>query len=152
MWPPYWTKDDAKTKRVLYFFSKGHFINEDGEAFKVDDYDGFVSFIFEREALTFIDNLTDDYPFLRESVYDEKCTVVCSKDGKPTMVKIKRKTSTRWIVRASVWSGDDDDKYDASFLHSMKEAYDYFDMGVHITPGSLGHAIQMKLHFKEGFP
>jgi hypothetical protein len=118
MWPEYKMKP---LDRELYLFQDNMFIDRNGVVVKVSSFDDFLNFMNDNNALALsVFNIVDDFEWITEAIEHDKCTVVCTKDGIATMIRMKFKNSTRWLVNSSVWiSPDEFDKVRSHFLEDL---------------------------------
>jgi hypothetical protein len=136
-WPPYYEK--KQTQRTLAIIVGTSLYTEFGEQLDATTFSQLVEQLFHHNLLVFTASLTDKsiFPFLADCVQDDKTKVICNKEGKASSVRIKRKSSSRWIVPASSW----DKIIDRDFMSDMRCIYNYIGVGEKPTPSSCGTSL-----------
>jgi hypothetical protein len=146
MWPQYKVRD--LQQRNLFLYQNRQFISEDGEVFRVSDYEEFKSFMYDNNVLAFIIDDIVSFEFLHEAVHDAKSDAICDKHGTLNMWRGRYShNSTRWLVNSSLWIKKEE--LDEYFLKDLKSFFLCAGTGVCITPGSCGHKLQMIIHQNE---
>jgi hypothetical protein len=158
LWPAYLEK--FPTERTLALFRENVLITEHGEILEADTFPLLFTCVFDYNLLTFVINLTDDFPYLDDCVHNKKVQVICNKEGKPTCVRLTgKKNSSRWIIPESSWDragyerkqrekNPDFILSDKNFVSFMRQTYDHFALGTRPTPSSCGVAL-LRDHWKQ---
>jgi hypothetical protein len=138
--------------KSLCFLERGILFREDGLSTVINSYEDFVDVIFKYNLMTFVENFLVSFPYIDEVIHDHQATVVCSKRGIITGIRIGRGNRSEWVIVPKTWNerwSKEDMELDG-LLVELRSVFDHFGIGVHPTPSSLGYELMTQSWAEHG--
>ncbi len=129
-----------KPERTMALFTGDSVVTENGDIYRIDDYESLVSLLFDRNLLVFTDNVSASFRFINDAIVDPNCKILCSKKGVPLSVRFSRRGFSRWLASFSTWNISPS----LESLSLLRDTFSYVGTGVYSTPGALGRSVLLE--------